>query len=105
MNRNEDLHHGEGGVVAGDPGEVVLQHGQGAGERHVAAAAEQGHTWEAQDGGHQGGVGHPAQTLDAALEASCRGRWREGGQFTDATAFGSTRLYNATAQSKQKHLI
>lgn len=37
------LHHGEGGVVAGDPGEVVLQHGQGAGQRHVAAAAEQRH--------------------------------------------------------------
>ena len=44
MNRNEDLHHGEGGVVTGDPGEVVLQHGQGAGERNVAAAAEQGHS-------------------------------------------------------------
>lgn len=73
----EDLHHGEGGVVAGDPGEMVLQHGQGAGQRHVAAAAEQSHAWEAEDGGHKGGVGHPAQTLDAALEASCRGRQRE----------------------------
>ena len=38
-----DLHQGEGGVVGGHPGEVVLQHGQGAGQRHVAAAAEQGH--------------------------------------------------------------
>ncbi len=64
-------------MVAGDLGEVVLQHGQGAGKRHVAAAAEQGHAREAEDGGHQGGVGHAAQTLDAALEASCRGRQRE----------------------------
>lgn len=70
------LHHGEGGVVAGDSGEVVLQHGQGAGQRHVATAAEQRHAWEAEDGGHQRGVGHPAQTFDAALEASCRGRQR-----------------------------
>lgn len=61
-------------MVAGDPGEVVLQEGQGAGERHVAAAAEQGHAGEAEDGGHQRGVGHPAQTLEAALGASCRGR-------------------------------
>ena len=61
-------------MVRGDLGEVVLQHGQGAGQRHVAAAAEQRHAGEAEDGGHQGGVGHPAQTLDAALEASCRGR-------------------------------
>lgn len=79
LNQNENLHHGEGGMVAGDAGEVVLQHGQGAGQRHVAAAAEQSHAWEAEDGGHQGGVGHPAQTLDAALEASCRRRGREQG--------------------------
>lgn len=38
--RLENLHQGEGGVVRRDPGEVVLQHGQGAGQRHVAAAAE-----------------------------------------------------------------
>lgn len=76
---DESLHQGEGGVVAADPGEVVLQHGQGAGQRHVAASAEQSHAREAEDGGHQGRVGHPAQTLDAALEASCRGRRREQG--------------------------
>lgn len=74
---SEDLHHGEGGMVGGDPGEMVLQHGQGAGQRHMAAATEQSHAWEAEDGGHQGGVGHPAQTLDAAFEASCRGRQKE----------------------------
>lgn len=65
-------------MVGGDPGEVVLQHGQGAGQRHMAAAAEQRHAWEAEDGGHQWGVGHSAQTLDAALEASCKkGRQRQ----------------------------
>lgn len=40
---NEHLHHGERGVVTADPGEVVLQHGQGAGQSHMAAAAEQCH--------------------------------------------------------------
>lgn len=69
-----NLHQGEGGVVAGDPREVVLHHRQGASQRHVAAAAEESHAREAEDGGHQGGVGHPAQTLDAAFEASCRRR-------------------------------
>lgn len=43
LNHTVNLHHGEGGMVAGDPREVVLQHGQGAGQRHVAAAAEQSH--------------------------------------------------------------
>lgn len=38
--RADYLHQSEGGVVRRDPGEVVLQHGQGAGQRHVAAAAE-----------------------------------------------------------------
>lgn len=60
LNHTVNLHHGEGGMVAGDPWEVVLQHGQGAGQRHMTAAAEQSHAWEAEDGGHQGGVGHPA---------------------------------------------
>lgn len=73
-----NLHGGEGGVVGGDRGEVVLQHGEGAGQRHVTTSAEQGHAAEAEYGGHQRGVGHPAQTLDAALEASCRGRQRAG---------------------------
>lgn len=73
-----DLHGGEGGMVGGDRGEVVLQHGEGAGQRHVTTAAEQSHTAEAEDGGHQRGVGHPPQTLDAALEASYRGGQRAG---------------------------
>ena len=73
-----DLHQGQGGVVGGGGGEVVLQHGQGAGQRHMTAAAEERHAREAQDGGHQRGIGHTAQTLDAALEASCRGNQREG---------------------------
>lgn len=77
LNHTEDLHQCEGGVVRGDPGEVVLQHCQGAGQSHVATAAEQSHAWEAEDGGHQGGVRHPAQTLDAALETSCGERKRE----------------------------
>lgn len=71
--RSEDLHGGEGGVVAGDPGEVVLQQRQGPGQCDVPTPAEQGHAREAEDGGHQRGVGHPAQTLEAALGASCRG--------------------------------
>lgn len=61
-------------MVRGHRGEVVVQHGQGAAQRHVAAPAEQSHAYEAQDGGHQRGVGHPPQTLDAALEASYKER-------------------------------
>lgn len=76
-----NLHEGEGLVVAGHSGEVGLQHGQGAGQRHVATAAEQSHSREAEDGGHQRGVRHTAQTLDAALETSCRGRKREFNYF------------------------
>lgn len=90
-------------MVRGHPREVVFQHGQGAGQCHVAAAAEQGHAGEAEDGGHQRGVGHPAQTLDAALEASCRGRQRE--RRYDAGC-GVTRCYGSKemlyAVSKQR---
>lgn len=75
---SENLHCSEGGVVTCDCREVVLQHGQGAGQRNMPTAAEQNHARKAEDGGHQRGIGHPAQTLDAALEASCRGRKREG---------------------------
>lgn len=63
-------HHSEGGVVARYPGEVILQHGMSPSQRYVATSAEQSHAYEAEDGGHQRGIGHPAQTLDAALEAS-----------------------------------
>ena len=65
------LHNGESGVVAGHSGEMVLQHGQGAGQGHMATPAEQSHPREAEDGGYQGSVGHSAQTLDAALKAAC----------------------------------
>lgn len=75
-------------MVAADLGEVVLQHGQGAGQRHMAAAAEQSHAGEAEDGGHQGGIRHPTQTLDAALEASCRGRQKAQDQYFENAANG-----------------
>ena len=67
-------HVGQQGVAAGHGAEVGLQEADGAGQRHVSAAAEQRHAREAQDGGHQRGVRDPAQALDAALEAACRGR-------------------------------
>lgn len=54
------LHVGQHGVVAGHLGEVGLQDGDGAGESHVAASAKQGHSGEAEDGGHQRGVRHAA---------------------------------------------
>ena len=72
-----NLHQGQGGVVRGDTREVVLQHGQGARQSHVTTATEERHAGEAQDGGHQRGVGNATQTLDAALEASYRGRQRD----------------------------
>lgn len=59
-------------MVAGDLGEVVLQDGDGAGEGHVSAATEEGHSGEAQDGGHQRGIGDAAQTLDTTLKTTCR---------------------------------
>lgn len=64
-------------MVSGDLGEVVLQHGQCAGQRHMTTPAEQSHARETEDGGHQRGVGHAAQTLDAALEATFMETQRE----------------------------
>lgn len=58
------------GMVTGVGGEVLLQDGHGARQGHMPTAAEQGHPREAEDGGHQGGVGDSSQTLDAALEAA-----------------------------------
>lgn len=58
--RRRHLHVGQHGVVAGDPGEVILQNGDGAGQSHMAAAAEQGHAGEAEDGSHQRRVRHAA---------------------------------------------
>lgn len=60
----------------------MFQDGDSASERHVAAAAEEGHTREAQDGGHQGGVGDATQAFDAALKATCRGT--EGQELSQA---------------------
>lgn len=57
-------------MVTGVGGEVLLQDGHGARQGHMPTAAEQGHPREAEDGGHQGGVGDSSQTLDAALEAA-----------------------------------
>lgn len=64
-------HVTEGGMVGCDVGEVVLQHCHGARQRHMPAAAEQSHAWEAQDGGHQWGVRHTTQTFNAAVQATC----------------------------------
>ena len=52
----------------------MLEDRHGARESHVPTAAEQGDAGEAEDGGHQGGVGDSAQTLDAAFEAA----WTQG---------------------------
>lgn len=73
--RRSHSHVGEHGVVAGDLGEVGFQDGHCAGESHVSTATEEGDAGEAQDGGHQWGVRHAAETFDAALEATCPG-WR-----------------------------
>lgn len=54
------LHISQHGVVAGDRGEVTFQNGDGAGQSHVAAPAEQGDAGEAEDCSHQRRVGHPA---------------------------------------------
>lgn len=54
------LHVGQHGVITGDLGEVGLQDGHRAGERHMATSAEQGNTREAEDRGHQRRVGHAA---------------------------------------------
>ena len=63
-------------MITGDLGEVVLQDGDGACKGHMSTATEQGHPREAQDGGHQRCIRDPAQTLDAALEATCRNTHR-----------------------------
>ena len=65
-------------MVTGDLGEVVFQDGDGASEGHMAATTEEGHSWEAEDGGHQGGVRDSAETLDTALKATCT--HRRGGE-------------------------
>ncbi len=64
-------------MVRGDAREVVFHHGHSARKCHMPTAAEQSNTRKAQDGGHQGGVRDAAQTLDATLEAACRGRKRD----------------------------
>lgn len=54
------LHVSQHGVVAGDPGEVSFQDGDGAGQSHVATPAEQGDTREAENCRHQRCVRNPA---------------------------------------------
>lgn len=58
--RRWHLHISQHGVVAGDPGEVSFQNGDGAGQSHVTAPAEQSDTREAEDCSHQWCVRHPA---------------------------------------------
>ena len=65
-------------MVTGVGGEVLLQDCHGACQSHVPTAAEQGDTRDAEDGGHQGGVGDSAQTLDAAFKAA----WTQGRENT-----------------------
>ncbi len=71
------LHISESSMVRGDAREVVFHHGHSARKCHMPTAAEQSNTRKAQDGGHQRGVRDAAQTLDATLEAACRGRKRD----------------------------
>lgn len=57
-------------MVAGVGGEVLFKNRHGARESHMSAATEQGDSGEAEDGGHQRGIGDSSQTLDAAFEAA-----------------------------------
>lgn len=68
------LHLTQQGVVAGVGGEVLLKDRHSACESHVSTATEQGDPREAEDGGHQRGIGDSSQTLDAAFEAA----WTQG---------------------------
>lgn len=58
--------------------EVVLENGDGAGQRLMSAAAEQSHARVEQDGGYEGRVWNPTKAFDAALQASLTQRkWKE----------------------------
>lgn len=64
------LHLTQQGVVTGVGGEVLLKNRHGARESHMPTATEQGDSGEAEDGGHQRGIGDSSQTLDATFEAA-----------------------------------
>lgn len=76
------LHLTQQGVVTGVGGEVLLQNGHSARESHMPTATEQGDPGEAEDGGHQRGIGDSSQTLDAALKAAWTQR-RENAAVVD----------------------
>lgn len=57
-------------MVTSVGGEVLFKNRHGARESHMSAATEQGDSREAEDGGHQRGIGDSSQTLDAAFEAA-----------------------------------
>lgn len=63
---------------------MLLKDRHGARESHVPTAAEQGDPGEAEDGGHEGGVGDSSQTLDAAFKAAWTHR-RENAAVTGKT--------------------
>lgn len=83
------LHLTQQGVVTGVGGEVLLKDRHGARQGHVPAATEQGDPREAEDGGHQRGVGDPSQTLDAAFKAAWTQR-REKAAVTGETCLSSS---------------
>lgn len=80
-------------MVAGVGGEVLLQDRHGARQSHVPTAAEQGDPREAEDGGHQRGVGDSAQTLDAAFKAA----WTQGRENTAGKGKTPTTEFMKTA--------
>lgn len=64
------LHLTQQSMVTGVGREVLLKNRHGAREGHVPTATEQGDPGEAEDGGHQRGIGDSSQTLDAAFKAA-----------------------------------
>lgn len=64
------LHITQHGMVPDVGGEVLLKNRHSACKSHMSTATEQSHPREAEDGGHQRGVGDSSQTLDAAFEAT-----------------------------------
>lgn len=83
------LHLTQQGVVTGVGGEVLLKNRHRARQGHMPAATEQGDPGEAEDGGHQGGVGDPSQTLDAAFKAAWTQR-RENAAVTGKTSLSAS---------------
>lgn len=75
-------------MVPGVGGEVLLENRHSACESHMSTATEQSHPGEAEDGGHQRGVGDSSQTLDAAFEATWAQR-REDASVMDQLLWAS----------------